>query len=326
MGDPLTGPYSRQCPGLPAEWVNGWLAAVGATVIDPRIRLSWTPGPSPIAELHHPKADPAAALAAAWPSADRIQDMPLARDHPGFPPLERRVNPLALAERIRGTHSHSDAWTLTSSLTDLETDQEGLACHGPFDASGPGSIKWLHHRLGKVHSRVPADPGRITAEVSETLEGTSAPVHDNGLGFDIARLPDRAGGVHRTWVHPVVEVLAFFGLALLPVRGDGIRRKYPSTRQRGHRVAGHRGLLWCAWSEPLDRWAIDALLDVWHHTWHRSSTGKWATRESDWDRLGVHAAWHATPYDHDRSDPTRAFNNEPVTLGQRSAAPRRRLS
>ena len=22
------------CPGLPADWINGWLAAVGATVLD----------------------------------------------------------------------------------------------------------------------------------------------------------------------------------------------------------------------------------------------------------------------------------------------------
>ena len=30
------------CPGLPASWINGWLAAVGATVLDSRIRLHWT--------------------------------------------------------------------------------------------------------------------------------------------------------------------------------------------------------------------------------------------------------------------------------------------
>ena len=31
-----------RCPGLPASWVNGWLAAVGVTVLDSRIRLHWT--------------------------------------------------------------------------------------------------------------------------------------------------------------------------------------------------------------------------------------------------------------------------------------------
>ena len=37
----------RECPGLPAEWINGWLAAVGTTVLDSELRLSWTMDPSP---------------------------------------------------------------------------------------------------------------------------------------------------------------------------------------------------------------------------------------------------------------------------------------
>ena len=35
------------CPGLPASWINAWLAAVGATVLDPRLRLHWTRGGTP---------------------------------------------------------------------------------------------------------------------------------------------------------------------------------------------------------------------------------------------------------------------------------------
>ena len=27
------------CPGLPGAWINAWLAAVGATVLDARVRL-----------------------------------------------------------------------------------------------------------------------------------------------------------------------------------------------------------------------------------------------------------------------------------------------
>ena len=39
------------CAGLPASWLNGWLAAVGATVLDARIRLRWTTGGTPLAVL-----------------------------------------------------------------------------------------------------------------------------------------------------------------------------------------------------------------------------------------------------------------------------------
>ena len=35
--------------GLPAEWINGWLAAVGATVLDARIRLHWMTDGVPLA-------------------------------------------------------------------------------------------------------------------------------------------------------------------------------------------------------------------------------------------------------------------------------------
>ncbi|MXX25663.1 MAG: hypothetical protein F4Z82_09515 [Caldilineaceae bacterium SB0668_bin_21] len=323
----MTSTRSRQCPGLPAEWVNGWLAAVGATVLDPRMRLSWTPSPSPVAVLHHPTVDPAEALSTAWPHADRIQDMPLARNHGCFPPLERLVDASSLSARIRGTHRHPDAWTLTSSLTDLETDDKGMACHAPLDPAGPGTIKWLHHRLTKIHERVSTDPDTIAAEVSKTLKGIATPVPDNGLGFDIGRLPDRASIGQRVWTHPVVEVLAFFGMALLPTRGDGVRGRFPNTRQRGHRVAGYRGLLWCAWSQSLDRWAIDALLDAWHHSWRPTSTGDWVSTASDWNRLGVHSAWHSTPYAKaGSSDNTRGFNSEPITPSQRPAASLRPLS
>ena len=35
------------CPGLPGGWINGWLAAVGATVLDDRVRLHWTTDGAP---------------------------------------------------------------------------------------------------------------------------------------------------------------------------------------------------------------------------------------------------------------------------------------
>jgi len=40
-----------ECPGLPASWLNGWLAAIGLLVLEPRLRLSWTSDPSPVAVL-----------------------------------------------------------------------------------------------------------------------------------------------------------------------------------------------------------------------------------------------------------------------------------
>ena len=310
---------SRECPGLPAEWVNGWLAAVGTTVLDPDIKLSWTSDPSPIAVLHHTENDPAVAVSEAWPDKKRLEEMPLARDHEGCAALERKVPVEVFVERVNASRGHSDAWTLTSSLTDLALDS-GKAAHAPFDPAGPGTIKWLHHRLLKVYEHIPHhDPAGVAEVVEEALDGISVPVRDNGLGFDISRLPDRAhegGGL--IMVEPVVEVLAFFGLALLPVRGDGIRKRQERARQRGFGIGGRREgeFAWPAWRQPLDRWGIDALLDAWHQTWkpRKVSSGlKWHTCESDWGKIGVHAGWETRSYRPTASaDSTRGFSSERI--------------
>lgn len=318
----MSSDLTRECPGLPAEWINGWLAAVGITVLDPEIRLSWTSDPSPIAVLHHPDAEPAVALAEAWPGRRRLEEMPLARDFEGSVPLERQVPIETFVERVVLSRGHPDAWTLTSSLTDLAIDS-GKAAHAPFDPAGPGSIKWLHHRLLKMYNHIAQDDvDELIAAIKNAIDGISVPVIDNGLGFDISRLPDRARGGVRIMVEPVVEVLAFFGLALLPVRGDGLRQSQPRVRQRGHGIGGRREstFIWPAWSQPLDRWGIDALLDAWHQTWkpHKANEGlDWRTSRLDWDRLGVHAGWATRPYRPTASaDRTRGFSSERIQPSQ----------
>ncbi|MDE0344294.1 MAG: hypothetical protein OXI66_00715, partial [Boseongicola sp.] len=217
----MSSDLARECPGLPAEWINGWLAAVGTTVLDPEIRLSWTSDPSPIAVLHHSDKDPAVAVAETWPSGRRLEEMPLAKDFEGSAPLERQVPIETFVERVVLSRGHPDAWTLTSSLTDLATDS-GKAAHAPFDPAGPGTIRWLHHRLLKIYDHIAQDDAdELAAAIKNAIDGISVPVIDNGLAFDISRLPDRAREGVRIMVEPVVEVLAFFGLELLPVRGDG---------------------------------------------------------------------------------------------------------
>ena len=315
----MSSATSRECPGLPAEWINGWLAAVGTTVLDPEMRLSWTSGPSPTAVLDHPRKEPATAVADAWPDSGRLDKMPLARDREGCVPLERQVPVEVFVERVNASRGHPDSWTLSSSLTDLARDS-GKAAHAPFDPAGPGTIKWLHHRLVKVNGHIPyEDPGALIETVAGALAGISVPVADNGLGFDISRIPDRAnesGGL--ILVEPVIEVLAFFGLALLPVRGDGIRQRQERARQRGHGIGGRREgvYVWPAWSQPLDRWGIDALMDAWHQTWKpRKADGalQWRTSKSEWEKLGVHAGWETQPYRPTASaDSTRGFSSRRI--------------
>lgn len=297
-----------RCVGLPAEWINGWLAAVGITVLDSRIRLQWTSGPTPTAVLSVDEGDPIRLMASSWPDAEALNAMPLASTWQPDNPIGRKVNVDALAARASAARDHPQSWTISSTMTDLHVDKNGEVAHARFDVSGPGPIKWLHHRVLKLHRTVPQpSPDRLM----DSLLGQAPRVKDNGLGFDLRRLGSLADDTD-PFVDPIVEILAFFGLALFPVRGFGTDERLTgqsgtSSIQRGWRLIqnpqtgrGERRFLWPAWSQPLDRYGIDALLDAWL-----------PDARYTWGRLGVHTAWKIIPYrGRAQADSTRAFGSE----------------
>ena len=114
--------------------------------------------------------------------------------------------------------------------------------------------------------------------------------------------------IPRTAVDPVIEVLAFFGLAIFPVRGLGTDRNlhkmpFSSAVQRGWlRIPGSRRenrFMWPAWSFPLDPVGIDALLDIWR------------PEKRLWSPIGVHAAWQIVRFKpRATADTTRGFGSE----------------
>ena len=293
------------CPGLPASWLNGWLAAVGATKLDTRVRLHWTSDRTPLAVLSAADIDPVEALVASWPDTALLTDMPIAEHWQGVGHLRRKVPEKEFAQRVRAARSHPYSWTLSSTLTDLYINEKGEVAHAPFDPAGPGTIKWLHHRLTKVHGQVAPSSDRI----DDSLAGRALRVKDNGLGFDQTRFGSQSDDNNGLRVDPVVEVLAFFGLALLPVRGEGTDCRMGrffdvGESQRGWlRTEGNRRgrrFMWPAWSQPLDFPGIDALMDVWT-----------PRSKAAWGRIGVHAGWQTVQYMRRGSaDRTTAFGAE----------------
>ena len=285
---------SVTCPGLPASWLNGWLASVGATVLDARVRLHWTADSTPIAVLSAADTDPVDALVDSWPDEALLMDLPirLARN----PPVEE------FAGRARISRSHRYSWALSSTMTDLCVVDSKTA-HAPFDPSAPrGST--MGSRLLRVHRKVEPTKERLM----DSFIGRAVRIQDNGLGFDLARLGSEADATKR-WIDPVVELLAFFGLAILPMRGAGTdtqRSPKPADRgrQRGWRKVGEadqeRRFLWPAWREPLDWAGVDALMDAWD-----------LGRKSNWPLTTVHAAWQIVSLERENPlDPTRGFGSE----------------
>ena len=294
-----------ECPGLPAAWVNAWLAGIGATVLDRRIRLHWRTEDAPVAVLSSRELDPVEALAESWPNAEFLHALPFADGWRGTGDLQRKVTIDQFTARVQEARGDTHAWTLSSTMTDLSVNRNGEIAHAPLDPAGPGTTKWLHHRLLKVHELV----GPISASrLCDSLVGRAERVNNFGLGFDSTRLGSLADASDQ-WVEPVVEVLALFGLAVFPMRGRGVDRRLssrgnPDERQRGWRkVPGRnepRRLIWPAWRQPLDDAGIDALLDVWN---------PW--RKHTWARFGVHAAWRSVRYQRRASaDNTRAIGSE----------------
>lgn len=292
------------CPGLPAAWVNAWLAAIGATVLDSRVRLHWTAEDSPVAVLSSVELDPVEALVESWPDTAFLGELPVAESWNDTGELKRKVSVDQFVARSKAARGHPHAWALSSTMTDLSIDKDGAVAHAPFDPPVPKGLT-LHDRLLLVHRETePASLGHLR----DSFLGKSARVKGNGLGFDSTRVGSLAD-MSDKWIEPVVEVLAFFGLSMFPVRGRGVVRRSsrhdkPDERQRGwRRVPGTnepRRFVWPAWQQSLDNAGVDALLDGWN---------PW--RKQAWARLGVHAAWQSVEYEaRAKKDPTKAIGSE----------------
>ncbi len=311
-----------ECPGLPADWLNSWLASIGLLVLEPRLRLSWTPERSPIAVFSAEGTDDPLELAVqAWPQTNRLKCMPIARHLKELPEMERTVPLGVFKQRAEYARSHTDSWTLSSCITDLEVERPAnTVSHAYLDPTAPRGTT-LHDRLVSCFHHVESPQLAVPA----TLQGYGRRVKANGLGFDASRIAGLADS-SKTYVDPVIEVLAFFGLRLLPMRGEGLdvgksgaRHRFAARQRcwsldRGQSSRAQR-MTWPAWTPALDLAGVDALIDVWAGLHERQARGQ-RTSHAELSRLGVHAAWETRAYiGRGSSDATKGFMSTRVKLG-----------
>lgn len=239
-----------RAPGLTGDWLNGWLAAVGVTVLLPDTRLAWTDDPIPVALFEVPDGEELPdRLAAAIPDEQWLDTLVISG-------LVRTVTLNEYQLRSENERKKKDG-SLAACVTDLIDDVSKEVRHSEFDPPAPkGSttdsrLRMLLPMLGQGEAR--------TKTIGDSLQGLVVRRPALGLGFDIRRF---SSGVHANksgpQIDPVVEVLCFFGLRLFPVRGDGTRSLPRGwTSSRGPR----RRFCWPIWAPFLNCWAIDGLVD-----------------------------------------------------------------
>jgi hypothetical protein len=283
----------HEAPGLQADWLNGWLAAIGVTVLVPGARLRWTSDGVPHAVFDQP-ADLATVVAGALPTTGTLARSAIARTLPGTEhEFGRNVTLAAFQERAIAERRSGDG-VLAASVSDLNASAKPSDLdHGAFDPPAPHGETLWSRATACARALAKTD---LAERVRDTFRGSGQRDALNGLGFDARRFPR---GMHpkgkvSVCADPVVELLTFAALPLFPVRGDGRR-----VRQRlWTDNASRRGAFqWPAWRPALDRWGIDALLDL----------------PSSGPRGLILATFRVVPYRPDGNESNRAYFAERVS-------------
>ena len=291
--------------GLPADWLNGWLAAVGVTVLVPGTRLAWTDDPVPRACF-------------SWPSDEELPEL-IARHLPATEELDELVI-AGLPQNMKvdqyqeaaGRERQRREPGLGILATDLDLGTrapDAPLATGPFNVGAPRG-ETLFTRLRACRRALDGEP--VDRQVAATLAGRGRRHDTNGLGFDYRRISASVAKEARKLVDPVVECLCFYGLQLHPMGGNGT-----SVWQRGwiDRPDRRRAFVWPVWTRPhlLDRWAVDALLDiVYRDSRRQAQDGRFRVIPS-LRRLGVSGLYGSIPFERTgSSDATRGYASERV--------------
>lgn len=289
-----------------ADWVPGYLAALGVVALVDGATLAWTDEASPAAAITAPGGAPVAkAIAGALPDQAAIEGLSIARHHAGSDvEMSRKVTPAIFRDRARLARSSADG-SLEATVTDLAFETGKDLDHGPLDPPAPRGLT-LHQRLMNIRAALP--PPNQEAWVADSLGGRARRVTGNGLGFDIRRVDSSVQAHSSPLVDAVVELLAFYGMLQFPVRGSKGR-----IRQRGWSggALARGSFSWPAWTQPLDHWGIDALLDCFYAMKpDRAGSGS-RMREEEESRLGIHAVFSSVSRQPRGSlDVTRGLSSE----------------
>jgi hypothetical protein len=240
-----------RAPGWTADWISGWLAAIGVVVLCEDVKLSWSKDSSPVAifttDVEVPLPEH---VASAFPERNFLNGTSL-KESSGQVPTISEYETGAADARMSGD------WVWSSAVTDLGSTEikkgsDQRIQRSQFYPGVPGKMG-LIKRISDIAKISWADP----VHIEQSMNGTLKRAKTTGLGFDSRRMVDPAMPNAEMRIDPVVESLAFFATLLFPVRGDG-RRTYTRGEQRNR--SKHVPFRWKTWTEPMNIASIDAAI------------------------------------------------------------------
>ena len=231
----------HDAPAWRADWINGWLAAVGCTVICDDLKLSWTDAAHPTAVLWAPDdgKDIGQRIAEAFPPIDFIC-LSAARHLTQQVPSEEEYRSASEEARLTGD------WLWSALFTDLGPTKQVPIARSLFYPGAPGK-NGLSQRVASL-----AKAWGVASAARDSMFGRLPRAVGTGLGFDRGRIMDPTDPNPSMRTDPIVEALALFATLMFPIRGDG---SYALNRGELSRREAFR---WGTWTEPLDVAAIDS--------------------------------------------------------------------
>lgn len=244
----------HEAPAWTADWLVGWLAAVGLTYLDRRARLRWSDDPIPFAIVMAP-AD--LDIEQVFPTEAHIRELAIAPEHDRFGTFGRKHIAPSLEYQQRATMARANGdLSVGATLSDIGISAGEELPHSPLDPAAPGPAGPLAQRLLRTREQA----GSLA--LVDSMKGTIPLQATNGLGYDLRRLKQKAVPGENLLGDPVAETLAFFGSVLFTQSGDRTRGWSEGS------MFADGAFSWMTWSEPLGWAAIDAFLDL-----HYSNSG-----------------------------------------------------
>jgi hypothetical protein len=286
--------HAVDIPALDGRSPLGFLAALGLLnllnqLATEPVRLSFTPGVanavihSPMATLDEIQAS-LAELAAGAPPGGAIVGL-----DPGFPlPAGTGKDPMRnprqdyrhFAARIRQLDESAAAHWLPCLFTDLAVDRDGRAALTPFAA--PRAKQSTRTFFAKSLSMVRTDTGWIREALTawRRVEGVTGEYLDYRVLNSPVDNPEGRKEAERGV--PGATWLATMALPLLRLTGDGQN----TAATLWHRTGRRSVMIWPLWRQPLDRHAVQALIE---HPCLRPVDPTPAINNTPWESLGIFA-------------------------------------